>query len=179
MTMGAREILEEIFGENIKKDSTYNKMIKDKHKYVLWGYLKSFVHKYITTKYIYSKYINMKIVDNSIKNILSVHNNPPNSVDKREGRLGPSLVRFDVTSLHGLFIVSPDRLSVNSQSNFSTIKANTGVFKGKWMYEIQLGSKGVMQIGWATHGCKFNQECGVGEFNGKINVLQMKMKSTI
>jgi Kip1 ubiquitination-promoting complex protein 1 len=34
---------------------------------------------------------------------------------------------------------------------------------GKWQYEVQLGSKGVMQIGWATIDCKFSQEIGVGE----------------
>ncbi|XP_025989302.1 E3 ubiquitin-protein ligase RNF123 isoform X3 [Solenopsis invicta] len=64
---------------------------------------------------------------------------------------------------HGLCIISPDRLSVNSQSSFSTMRANTGVFKGKWMYEVQLGSKGVMQVGWGTAQCKFNQQYGVGD----------------
>ncbi len=69
---------------------------------------------------------------------------------------------MDTSAHHGLFIVSPDRLSVNSQSNFSTMRANTGVYHGKWMYEVQLGSKGVMQLGWGTAQCKFNQESGVG-----------------
>lgn len=82
--------------------------------------------------------------------------------DTRRGRIGPKLVRLDTSAHHGLFIVSPDRLSVNSQSNFSTMRANTGVYHGKWMYEVQLGSKGVMQLGWGTAQCKFNQESGVG-----------------
>ncbi|XP_058802185.1 E3 ubiquitin-protein ligase RNF123-like isoform X2 [Phymastichus coffea] len=86
-----------------------------------------------------------------------------NVEDTREGRLGPKLVRLDTSSYHGLFIASPDRLAVHSQSNFSTLRANTGVFQGKWMYEVQLGSKGVMQIGWSTVQCKFNQESGVGD----------------
>jgi hypothetical protein len=34
---------------------------------------------------------------------------------------------------------------------------------GKWQYEVQLGSTGVMQIGWATIDCKFSQEIGVGK----------------
>lgn len=84
------------------------------------------------------------------------------SEDLRPGRIGPRLARFDVTTHHGLFIVSPDRLSVNSQSNFSTMRANVGLFAGKWMYELQLGSKGVMQVGWGTAQCKFSQESGVG-----------------
>lgn len=88
-----------------------------------------------------------------------------NIEDTRDGRLGPKLVRLDTSTYHGLFIVSPDRLAVHSQSNFSTLRANTGVFQGKWMYEVQLGSKGVMQIGWSTTQCKFNQESGVGKLN--------------
>lgn len=84
--------------------------------------------------------------------------------DDRPGRIGPKTVRFDVSTHHGLFIVSPDRLSVNSQSNFSTMRANAAFYSGKWMYEVQLGSKGVMQIGWGTATCKFSQESGVGQF---------------
>ncbi|XP_034940002.1 E3 ubiquitin-protein ligase RNF123-like [Chelonus insularis] len=83
--------------------------------------------------------------------------------DTRPGRLGPKIVHFDILSHHGLTIVSPDRLSVNSQSNFSTLRANTCLYGGKWMYELQLGSKGVMQVGWGTLQCKFSQECGVGD----------------
>lgn len=88
--------------------------------------------------------------------------------DVRPGRIGPKLVRFDVATHHGLFIVSPDRLSVNSQSNFSTIRANAALYSGKWMYEVQLGSKGVMQIGWGTARCKFSQESGVGRSIAQI-----------
>lgn len=43
------------------------------------------------------------------------------------------------------------------------MRANTGFYKGKWMYELQLGSKGVMQVGWGTAQCKFSQESGVGD----------------
>ncbi|XP_024879917.1 E3 ubiquitin-protein ligase RNF123-like [Temnothorax curvispinosus] len=97
------------------------------------------------------------------KSLLNLYIDTWNSADNREGRIGPHLVRFDVSMHHGLCIVSPDRLSVNSQSSFSTMRANTGVFKGKWMYEVQLGSKGVMQVGWGTAQCKFNQQYGVGD----------------
>ncbi|XP_078046669.1 E3 ubiquitin-protein ligase RNF123 isoform X2 [Augochlora pura] len=31
------------------------------------------------------------------------------------------------------------------------------------MYELQLGSRGVMQVGWSTINCRFNQEKGVGD----------------
>ncbi|XP_011648350.1 E3 ubiquitin-protein ligase RNF123-like [Pogonomyrmex barbatus] len=97
------------------------------------------------------------------RSLLNLYIDTRNSEDDREGRIGPYLVRFDISMHHGLCIVSPDRLSVNSQSSFSTMRANTGVFKGKWMYEVQLGSKGVMQVGWGTAQCKFNQQYGVGD----------------
>jgi Kip1 ubiquitination-promoting complex protein 1 len=51
-------------------------------------------------------------------------------VDTREGRLGPATVCFDITSHVGLFVIGADRLSVNSQSNFSTIRANVCLYKG-------------------------------------------------
>jgi Kip1 ubiquitination-promoting complex protein 1 len=82
--------------------------------------------------------------------------------DNRDGRLGPKLVILDTSTHHGLFFVSPDRLNVTAQSNFGTMRANTGVYQGKWMYEVQLGSKGVMQLGWSTIQCKFSKEFGVG-----------------
>lgn len=59
--------------------------------------------------------------------------------------------------------VSPDRLTVQSQSAFSTSRANVCVFGGKWMYEVQLRSKGVMQIGWCSAQCRFTQDTGVGD----------------
>ncbi|KAH3819403.1 hypothetical protein DPMN_121136 [Dreissena polymorpha] len=31
-------------------------------------------------------------------------------------------------------------------------------FLGRWMFEVMLGSKGVMQVGWCTLKCKFSQE---------------------
>ncbi|XP_045599784.1 E3 ubiquitin-protein ligase RNF123 [Procambarus clarkii] len=79
------------------------------------------------------------------------------------GRLGPSRVQFDSKSCVGSFSYNHDRLGLNSQDNFSTIRANTCVYKGKWQYELMLGTKGVMQVGWATMGCQFSQEKGVGD----------------
>lgn len=105
----------------------------------------------------------MTQVNDYIRKCLLNYNGPRNSEDNREGRIGPRLVRFDISMYHGLCIVSPDRLSVNSQSSFSTMRANAAVFKGKWMYEVQLGSKGVMQVGWGTAQCRFNQQYGVGK----------------
>lgn len=81
----------------------------------------------------------------------------------QEGRLGPSKVVFDSENDSGMMNVSPDRLTVQSQSAFSTSRANVCVYAGKWMYEVQLRSKGVMQIGWCSAQCKFTQDTGVGD----------------
>ena len=35
--------------------------------------------------------------------------------------------------------------------------------QGKWMYEVTLGTAGIMQLGWATAGCQFSNEEGVGD----------------
>ncbi|XP_067139303.1 E3 ubiquitin-protein ligase RNF123-like [Centruroides vittatus] len=86
----------------------------------------------------------------------------PNFPDE-EGRLGPSHVIFDGSSNVGSLVIDKDRLGLSSQSNFSSIHANCCVYKGKWQYELMLGSKGVMQVGWATIHCKFSQEKGVGD----------------
>lgn len=101
-----------------------------------------------------------------------------------DGRLGPGTVEFDYTGSFGTLVVEADRLGVSSQSNFSTIRSNTCVYKGKWIYELLLGSKGVMQVGWCTVKCKFTEEDGVGDttysfaFDGsRIQKWNMKMHS--
>uniref|UniRef100_A0A8D8BCF2 E3 ubiquitin-protein ligase RNF123 n=1 Tax=Culex pipiens TaxID=7175 RepID=A0A8D8BCF2_CULPI len=79
-----------------------------------------------------------------------------------EGRLGPRRTIFDVVE-DGSILVSKDKLTLQSQNAFSTVKANCCVFAGRWMYEVQLRSKGVMQIGWCSAHCKFTQDTGVGD----------------
>ncbi|XP_064483653.1 E3 ubiquitin-protein ligase RNF123-like isoform X2 [Ornithodoros turicata] len=79
------------------------------------------------------------------------------------GKLGPDHVVFDVGTNVGAFVLDKDRLSLASESKFNTIRGTCCVFKGKWHYELMLGSKGVMQVGWATYNCKFSQEKGVGD----------------
>lgn len=81
----------------------------------------------------------------------------------RTGRIGPSEVTFDIMANVGTVIVEADRLGISSHSNFSSIRANCCVYQGKWSYELMLGSKGVMQVGWCTIKCKFSQEEGVGD----------------
>ncbi|KAM3915781.1 E3 ubiquitin-protein ligase RNF123 isoform 2-T2 [Leptodactylus fuscus] len=81
-----------------------------------------------------------------------------------DGRLGPSTVVLDHTSgFEGLLLVDDDLLGVIGHSNFSSIRATTCVFKGRWLYEVLISSQGLMQIGWCTLSCRFNQEEGVGD----------------
>ncbi|KAK1902118.1 E3 ubiquitin-protein ligase RNF123 [Dissostichus eleginoides] len=73
-------------------------------------------------------------------------------------------VVLDHTSgFEGLLFVDDDLLGVIGHSNFSSIRATTCVYKGKWAYEVLISSQGLMQIGWCTLNCRFNQEEGVGD----------------
>uniref|UniRef100_A0A8C1RXT1 E3 ubiquitin-protein ligase RNF123 n=1 Tax=Cyprinus carpio TaxID=7962 RepID=A0A8C1RXT1_CYPCA len=81
-----------------------------------------------------------------------------------EGCLGPLTVVLDHSSgFEGLLFVDDDLLGVIGHSNFSSIRATTCVYKGKWVYEVLVSSQGLMQIGWCTLNCRFNQEEGVGD----------------
>ncbi|XP_054866812.1 E3 ubiquitin-protein ligase RNF123 isoform X3 [Amphiprion ocellaris] len=95
---------------------------------------------------------------------LLTEDEPEESSDQTEGRLGPQPVVLDHTSgFEGLLFVDDDLLGVIGHSNFSSIRATTCVYKGKWAYEVLISSQGLMQIGWCTLSCRFNQEEGVGD----------------
>ncbi|XP_029043573.1 E3 ubiquitin-protein ligase RNF123-like [Osmia bicornis bicornis] len=142
--MEINEIVRNIFGSDVPLESPVTKPKKESSK-----------HSRIS--------INLNSVNQYIETTLGENAPIENVQDNRVGRLGPNVVKFDISTHQGLFIISPNRLSINSQSNFSTMKANVAVYKGKWMYELQLGSKGLMQIGWSTAKCEFNQQLGVGD----------------
>ena len=92
---------------------------------------------------------------------------------KRRGRVGPSCTGFhsvrgnaDIYQEHGGTIIT-------SRSGFSTVRANVAVYKGKWMYEVQLETSGILQLGFTAPNERFNSEEGVGDtthsyaFDGK------------
>lgn len=83
----------------------------------------------------------------------------------RDGFIGNETVVFDVSDDEQKVAVnvSNNGLLIQSQSPFSTVKANCCVYRGKWMYELQLRSKGIMQIGWCSAKCKFTDDTGVGD----------------
>lgn len=41
---------------------------------------------------------------------------------------------------------------------------------GKWAYEVLISSQGLMQIGWCTLNCRFNQEVNTN-FLFALNVI--------
>ena len=43
-----------------------------------------------------------------------------------------------------------NKLDVEALSGFASVRANVGVFSGRYFYEVQLKSDGLMQIGWST-----------------------------
>ncbi|XP_046554728.1 E3 ubiquitin-protein ligase RNF123-like isoform X1 [Haliotis rubra] len=109
-------------------------------------------------------YIDLSLCDAvNLQGACAVAHEEESSLDENSGRIGSKEVFFDIYSNVGTLIVEPDRLGVSSLSNFSSMRANTCVYKGKWVYELMLGSKGVMQLGWCTMQCKFSQEEGVGD----------------
>ncbi|XP_017143160.1 E3 ubiquitin-protein ligase RNF123 [Drosophila miranda] len=79
-----------------------------------------------------------------------------------ESRIGPDLTIFDVDYTTTVR-VSSDRLALRSQGSFNTVRTNCCVYGGRWMYEVQLHTKGVMQMGWASSTCQFNENSGVGD----------------
>ncbi|KAG1334510.1 E3 ubiquitin-protein ligase RKP [Cocos nucifera] len=86
---------------------------------------------------------------------------------------GPNIVVIDDASICGDIKILRKPLLVESLAAFSSARANSCVWKGKWMYEVTLETSGVQQLGWATILCHFNDRKGVGDaedsyaFDGK------------
>ena len=71
---------------------------------------------------------------------------------------------LDQKSAYGEIIFADrNNLDVEAISSFCSIRANTGVFSGKFYYEVQLKTNGLMQIGWSTIQTPFNSQRGVGD----------------
>lgn len=110
------------------------------------------------------KPLNFQNLPEHLDQLLQVDSEDEESQGQVEGRLGPSTVVLDHTGgFEGLLLVDDDLLGVIGHSNFGTIRSTTCVYKGKWVYEVLISSQGLMQIGWCTINCRFNQEEGVGD----------------
>nr|AFN42812.1 E3 ubiquitin protein ligase-like protein [Marsilea vestita] len=73
------------------------------------------------------------------------------------------VVEIDKLSKVGDIKFIGNGLVLESQAVFSSVRANTCVSRGKWMYEVTLETAGIQQLGWATAACKFTREEGVGD----------------
>ncbi|XP_015423767.1 PREDICTED: E3 ubiquitin-protein ligase RNF123 [Myotis davidii] len=109
------------------------------------------------------KPLNFQNLPEHLDQLLQVDSEDEESQGHVEGRLGPSTVVLDHTGgFEGLLLVDDDLLGVIGHSNFGTIRSTTCVYKGKWVYEVLISSQGLMQIGWCTINCRFNQEVRAG-----------------
>lgn len=68
---------------------------------------------------------------------------------------------FNIDNLHGDIIFS-EFGSMYSKSNLATIRSVRGINKDVYQYEVQLGTNGPMNIGWATQDCAFTNDTVVG-----------------
>ncbi|KAJ7546266.1 hypothetical protein O6H91_08G032800 [Diphasiastrum complanatum] len=76
---------------------------------------------------------------------------------------GSQSVTIDTESASGSIRFSKNGLVLESQTTFSSARANACVWKGRWMYEATLGTAGIQQLGWATISCPFTEGEGVGD----------------
>ncbi|XP_073388310.1 E3 ubiquitin-protein ligase RKP [Physcomitrium patens] len=76
---------------------------------------------------------------------------------------GNSIVTIDSSSTCGDIKFDKNFLHLESQTIFSSARANACVWKGRWMYEATLGTAGIQQLGWTTLSCRFTNEEGVGD----------------
>ena len=90
--------------------------------------------------------------------------NNKTSEKNRNGRIGPSDVRIEEKYCFGTTTINNETLEISSTSNFSSFRANTCLYDGKWMYEVILLSDGLQQIGWSPLSWSFTDEMGVGDF---------------
>ena len=121
------------------------------------------------TRHLNQSYISFETLDlfveSKLKELEETRNIDSFSLEhwSSQGRIGSPRVKFDLNTNNGSLKIDNENLILSSYCGFSSIKADVALFKGKWMYEVMLGTKGVMQVGWATHKCRFSQEKGVGD----------------
>lgn len=68
--------------------------------------------------------------------------------EQPRGRVGPRDVAIDRSSVCGSFGFSTDGLTLEALGNFTSCRANTAVFAGKWFYECTVLTSGIQQVGF-------------------------------
>lgn len=77
-------------------------------------------------------------------------------------RIHHHMMQMDASGGTSGLRLSRGGLQAESAEGFSSCRANACVYAGRWMYEVELGSGGVAQIGWCTVVTPFTLEEGVG-----------------
>lgn len=80
---------------------------------------------------------------------------------KEVGRVGPNVTKIDPETMAGNVKITDNM--IEGVSRFSSIRANTAVFSGRYYYEIKIMTDGIMQIGWCTLATPFVHDRGVGD----------------
>ncbi|KAF8405943.1 hypothetical protein HHK36_008021 [Tetracentron sinense] len=114
--------------------------------------------------------IDITLVRSILKNdIVKFRDNQEVVLSNRDGvcimdkTLGIHTVVLDEASICGEIRILKQPLFIESLAIFSSARANACVWKGKWMYEVILGTSGIQQLGWATLSCPFTDHKGVGD----------------
>ncbi|XP_052197848.1 E3 ubiquitin-protein ligase RKP isoform X2 [Diospyros lotus] len=108
-------------------------------------------------------------VSSIIKNEFFKHNMQSDTVARNRDGISTagdscgSLVAIEESSICGDIRIVKPPLLLESQAIFSSVRATTCVWKGKWMYEVILETSGIQQLGWATLSCQFTHHKGVGD----------------
>jgi len=92
---------------------------------------------------------------------------PPVKVKSSDNvaRVGPDCVHLAFFGNSNGATLRDDAAFVHNGSAFVTVRGNVCVLAGKWMYEVMLGSSGMLQIGWfCEQDLKPNAQDGIGDF---------------
>jgi len=106
-------------------------------------------------EYRYNKINNT--LQNPIKNI------PEIEMIKKVGKIGKKQTQFDEKSAFDKMKYQNNYCKIESITNFSSIRTNNCIFKGKWCYEVNLITNGLMQIGFCQLNTEFSRREGVGD----------------
>mmetsp|Transcript_39090 Transcript_39090/g.59613 ORF Transcript_39090/g.59613 Transcript_39090/m.59613 type:complete len:96 (+) Transcript_39090:542-829(+) len=71
------------------------------------------------------------------------------------GRVGPATPSLD-TVYGDVYNDRSNKLDIEALSRWASVRCNVGVFSGRYYFEVQLKTAGVMQIGWASLHTVFN-----------------------
>jgi hypothetical protein len=83
---------------------------------------------------------------------------------KKIGRIGPKVCRLNKKSQYGeALFYGRDELEIEAISSFYSVRANVGVFSGRYYFEVMLKTSGLMQIGWCSLQTTFSSQNGVGD----------------